>query len=718
MTGPAYGRFFSNLQGAVNDAIEFAALLDSYEFERSNIRVLLEQEATARNILDTFRRHLIDASTCRGDISVFFYSGHGSEIRNVARPENSMDAFDQTLVPYDAADGTPDIRDKELVRLYAAAAKKGIILTVIADSCHSGGLSRGAASFARVKDLPPDSRYVNDKGIAEDPTRQSPGYEKPVLLLAAAFEKEAAREDDSGDQPHGALSEALLEKLRAHPPHESIGAIFSDVQAAVTARFADQHPQIFGEGRAALDLFGKPADSISGVFARFRRLSPSGKLLLDRGTAASVYPGCEFKSLASGAPGLRIRISEARLADSDAEVIAGSTGALRPGDRFKLDRWVMPEGRSLSVYFSKGPPMRDLTATAGALAQIESAGIRIVSDPTVETPKFQAWWIDGAWQLVTGDTGGLSQGLGTTLDAAALIGRIGRGDSLFVNFPLPEESASKLALGAGSANDSVRVQPKPGGADYVSAGRWSGKEFEYAWMVPGAIEEDQPKLNLPVRTDWVGGSAAGFEQQLVSKLLPLGRIKGWLMLALPGGGDRSAFPYRLALRKAGGTETPSTAGSQTRHGEQYKIWLTASKSDLAEAEKAGGLQQRWIYVLSLDAEGTVRLIVPSAEGNVANQAPEEGTNPTEIQVTTNTSDIAVEPPYGLDTLILLTTVDPIDPRVLPAEGVRTRTDARASRNPLADLLMNIGAGGRRRGPPDQVPLTWSVETLTLRSVEK
>ncbi len=387
---------FPNLDGAVNDAVDFAALLQNYNFDPKNIELLTEEQATAQQILDRFQSRLIDSSTCPGDISVFFYSGHGSEIRNIARPENSTDAYDQTLVPYDAVDGGADVRDKELARLYLAAAKKGIWLTVIADSCHSGGLSRGATSFARGKDAPNDPRYVNDKGIPEDPTRRSSGVPHPVLVLAAAFEKEEAKEDDTGDKTHGAFTKALLERMSTHPQNEAIGALFSDVQVAVSNRFGDQHPQIFGEGRDRLDMFGQTANSASGMIVRFRRINPDGTYLLDRGAVSGIYENCVLASEAKNSDGLRFRVTQARLTDSDAEVDSGSAASLQPGERFHLERWVVPLNNALVVYYQKhGPTLAELTQAAAALKKLQAAKIRIVRDPTVENSQYQLWWIEG-----------------------------------------------------------------------------------------------------------------------------------------------------------------------------------------------------------------------------------------------------------------------------------------------------------------------------------
>jgi len=701
---------FSNLRGAVNDAVDFSILLQKYGFEEKNIKLLPEEEATAQNILDQFQARLIDASTCPGDVSVFFYSGHGSEIRNVARPENSTDAYDQTLVPYDAADGAADIRDKELVRLYLAAAKKGIWLTVVADSCHSGGLSRGAAGFSRGKDAPKDPRYVKDEGIAEDPTRKDSGVPHTVLVLAAAYEKEEAKEDDSGEKPHGAFTKALLEKLRDHPENEAIGAIFSDVQAAVANRFGDQHPQIFGEGRGELDMIGQQANSTAGMIVRFKRINFDGTYLLDRGTISGLYEDCVLKSEAKDSNGLKFRIKAARLGDSDAEVSAGSAVGLQPGDRFGIERWVVPQSNALLVYYEKkGPPLEDLQKAAAAVAKLEADGIKIVRDPSVETPKYQIWWSKGTWRLIGGST------LGPELDPERIEKLVGPGASLAVNFPLPGSSGGKLELG-GTQNDAVRVQDSPEGPEYMLQGQWDGKDFAYAWVHPGVTDDDQKGINLPVRSSWFPADSVTFEQDLRDMAWKLNRIKGWMTLGGPpgGNGDQGDFPYRLSIRKVGTTEALKDRESRTARGESYKVWLTASAADLAKATSTGDIPQRWVYVLSIDRDGNIDVHIPMGEGNIGNHVPEPDTQPAELQLTARKFDFSVGKPFGLDTYILLVSAEPIDPRVLSASGVRSR----GGTNPLENLLGKIGTRSRGTEKAPAVPTTWSVQRLTVRSFEK
>jgi len=726
--GAFHAREFGNLEGAVNDATEFAAFLEGepYRFEERNIKLLLEEQATAQNILDTFERHLIDASTCPGDVSIFFYSGHGSQIRNTSvKNENSPDSYDETLIPYDAADGAADIRSKELVRMYLKAARKGIYLTVIADSCQSGGLSRGASDFSRAKSGIADSRTVNDPGERGAdgnrilPTRRSSGLAHPVLLLSAAYEKETAKEATSGR--HGVFTAALLDKLRNHPQHEAIGTLFADVKLAVAMEQNDQHPQIEGEGRMELDLLGQPAESATGMIAWVANILPDGRLVIDKGKAADIYENCELVSAMPEAPDVRIKIVEAHLADSIAT--AGPGGALiQPSWRFRLDRWVVPKNSSLSVYIEKnGPPPEELARAAQAVAQLASAGVKAVADPTVTSPTHQIWWLDGQWQLLGGGPGKGGKGtpLGKSLDAARIGALIPKDANLFVNYPLPAEQAGKLELGQQTRNDAVTVQASPNAPQYILAGRWNGKGFEYAWVRPGVMEADQKGLNLPVRTDWVAANE-GFEADLRAKALQLNRIYGWLTLSVPGGGTgKDLFPYRLELRKAGSDEPLKPGRDHTAEGETYKLWLTATPAELAAVRKTSAIEQRWVYVLVIDRDGSVAVLHPAGGSNTGNHLPPEGDGPppAQIPMTDEAADVKINPPFGLDTYILLTSREELDPRLFPAQGVRSEALTRGGGNPLASLLGGIG-NTRGASAISAVPTNWSVQTLSLPSVGK
>ena len=91
--------------------------------------------------MQALQKNLVDDAQ-PGDLRLFYYSGHGNHVKNRASTEQQQE--DQTLVPADNWRNVPDIRDKEISRILFNAARKGVIVTLIADSCHSGSLARGA----------------------------------------------------------------------------------------------------------------------------------------------------------------------------------------------------------------------------------------------------------------------------------------------------------------------------------------------------------------------------------------------------------------------------------------------------------------------------------------------------------------------------------------------------------------------------------------------
>jgi hypothetical protein len=129
---------FDNLDGAINDVALMKDVLA--DLGMTEFVILRNQEATADAILSALQKNLVDDATA-GDIRVFYYSGHGNHIRNLASGEQGGE--DQTMVPADNWRDTPDVRDKEISRILWKAAAKGVKVTFIADSCHSGSLSRG-----------------------------------------------------------------------------------------------------------------------------------------------------------------------------------------------------------------------------------------------------------------------------------------------------------------------------------------------------------------------------------------------------------------------------------------------------------------------------------------------------------------------------------------------------------------------------------------------
>jgi len=96
----------------------------------------------ATNILAGIRWLVTGAK--KGDVIVFYYSGHGSQVADVSGEE--IDRRDETICPHDYATAGM-IKDDDLRTAFAGVAA-GVNLDVILDSCHSGTGTREMAALA------------------------------------------------------------------------------------------------------------------------------------------------------------------------------------------------------------------------------------------------------------------------------------------------------------------------------------------------------------------------------------------------------------------------------------------------------------------------------------------------------------------------------------------------------------------------------------------
>lgn len=123
------------LHGCVADAMLWAQTLATLGFEA---RTLLDAAATRKGILDTLGDLLTNSQP--GDLVVFQFSGHGTEVRDENGDE--LANKDQALCPYDFNDGHLLI-DDDVAELFTKIPA-GVGLTCFLDNCHSGTGTRFA----------------------------------------------------------------------------------------------------------------------------------------------------------------------------------------------------------------------------------------------------------------------------------------------------------------------------------------------------------------------------------------------------------------------------------------------------------------------------------------------------------------------------------------------------------------------------------------------
>jgi hypothetical protein len=127
----------NQLNGCINDIKNINNVLTkSCDYQSSNIRILTDEtniKPTRANMESNIKWL---ASNCvAGDILFFYYSGHGSQIKDTTNDET--DGLDDVLVPLDY--GTKGIiSDDWLYQNLAALLPQGVTLWAFTDCCHSG----------------------------------------------------------------------------------------------------------------------------------------------------------------------------------------------------------------------------------------------------------------------------------------------------------------------------------------------------------------------------------------------------------------------------------------------------------------------------------------------------------------------------------------------------------------------------------------------------
>ena len=134
----------NGLQGCINDVTNVRDILKTFfGFTNNDIRVLTDTRATRANILSRLEKMVSQGKP--GDLLVFQFSGHGSQIRDRNNDELN-DHLDELICPYDMNwdNGyiTDDMLGNILMRL-----KKGVRMEIILDSCHSGTGTREINPF-------------------------------------------------------------------------------------------------------------------------------------------------------------------------------------------------------------------------------------------------------------------------------------------------------------------------------------------------------------------------------------------------------------------------------------------------------------------------------------------------------------------------------------------------------------------------------------------
>lgn len=238
-----------SLLGCLTDVeMQFELLVHRYGFNPKDILRVTDTEPTKptrANILQAFEEHLIKQAK-PGDVVIFHYSGHGSRVTDPnPLPGPKLEGKNGTLVPSDGRsvptsdDGqVQDIMGRTLFLLMYALQTENV--TVVLDSCHSGGGTRGNLVFRAVP-----ARYG---GGEAQPSAEELAYQEqwlarlnlsPVrfqelrrqgiakgVALGSAQANQLAADAPFGDFHAGAFTYLLTRYLWQQPTSQPLKSVF------------------------------------------------------------------------------------------------------------------------------------------------------------------------------------------------------------------------------------------------------------------------------------------------------------------------------------------------------------------------------------------------------------------------------------------------------------------------------------------------------------
>ena len=285
----SYPAGITQLNGAVNDVEEIEMRLKQYYGAATVIKLLSSTggqldrntcpgDEDLRPTWDNFNSRLkyIMRQASAGDIVWIHYSGHGVLLSTlnsqlIYQESYGTDAALVLLQP-GGRQGIRYLRGIELAPLLDDMVHKGLKLTVILDSCHSGSISRGEDSTIRsipwnadvdsefpprVPQLPRPSIFR--KHVFRDAVSTSHWflYPKNWALLAACGPHEVAKEIRVTDAKRfrGAFSYSICKALDSYVPNEKQEITHDLVHrhaSATMTKVTGQHPVLIGTEKTTL----------------------------------------------------------------------------------------------------------------------------------------------------------------------------------------------------------------------------------------------------------------------------------------------------------------------------------------------------------------------------------------------------------------------------------------------------------------------------------
>lgn len=284
------------LRGCVNDSRSMNQLLgDLYGMEASSVRILNDDEATSRNLLDGLDWLLSDYDNDGSDVRLFHFASHGTQIA-AEDLESEEDMLDEVIVPYDHDWNSP-FSDNQLRERFDRIPDRASFVFV-ADCCHSGSINKAPGDVIErfvnppeemqeqvnrailkqeervnqwvegrlqeeLRDVPIPKRASARRGLRDRlkqlfyEEKNKGGAPGRHVLLAACRDDQTAADAYIDDDYRGAFTWSLVSTLRKSDGNMTYGELIEASRAKLAGTYT-QIPQIDAPGELGNRPFLSP----------------------------------------------------------------------------------------------------------------------------------------------------------------------------------------------------------------------------------------------------------------------------------------------------------------------------------------------------------------------------------------------------------------------------------------------------------------------------
>lgn len=235
------------LGGCLNDIADMKTYLRRVHGNNIVIRTLKDGKATADNI--RLGLDWLLAGTNAGDVRLFHYSGHGTQLPC----KTEADGYDEAIVPVDFNwnDEQTFIKDDEIHSRYQVLPSAANF-TVFLDSCHSGDslrdklMNTSPRFIAHPTFVPTKAKVRTEKELTEQM------HDSVVLIAGCKTDQTSAdatfTQDGGMNRKNGAATYFLLQTLN-NTPVAALTSIVRDMNYDLSKNGYSQQPQLEGSPR-------------------------------------------------------------------------------------------------------------------------------------------------------------------------------------------------------------------------------------------------------------------------------------------------------------------------------------------------------------------------------------------------------------------------------------------------------------------------------------